>query len=213
MNKFFTYSLLVVALILFGNCSESKLSTNDLITYISDFDNGLRKTETINGISFDLTYRSTDLIIDSQLSSRALSQTVLDTLRQHYGGYYYFVLSLSTHDNQEVLRPNQFSFNQYSELVQRMSFRMHEYVTLVTSADDSIFLSDYLLENTYGLASANTILLVFSKEDITPDATWVQINLNEFGLGTGHLRFRFSLDEIRKCPSIDFSSKISLSSE
>lgn len=210
MNKFFSFSLFVVSFILFGNCSEKELTPGDLATFISDDDNGLRKTEAINGLSLDVTYRPTDLIIDSQFSNRALSQSVLDTLRQHYDGYYYFILSLSTHDNEEVLRPNQFSFNQYSELLQRMSFRMHEYVTLVTSTGDSIPLSDYILENTYGLGSANTMLFVFGKEDISPDATWVQINLNEFGLGTGHIRFRFSLEDISNCPSIDFSSKISL---
>ncbi len=192
----------------FSSCSEKELLAEDLTAYVADIDNGLRKSENTNGLILDITYRPTDLIIDSQFKNRSIAQSVLDTLREHYSGYYYFIFSLSTLDNQEVLRPNQFSFGEYSELLQRMSFRMHEYVSLASSAGDSIPLSDYMLENTYGLGSANTLLFVFSKKELSKDATWIQVNVNEFGLGAGNLRFRFSIENLEQCPSIDFSTRI-----
>lgn len=190
--------------LILASCAPKEVEYNEFVNYIQDEDNGLHKQAEMNGIVTELTYKPTDIWVHLELGESQTTQRRKDSLRRHYNNYHYFTVSLSK-DNKEALHSSASSMMQYSELVQTLSFRMNEYVTLTTSAQDTIPVGDFSLDRTYGLSSATSLLFVFTREK-TESAEWLQFNLNEFGLGTGNQRFRFKNKDLLKAPSIKFNT-------
>jgi len=184
-----------------AGCSPPEyLTAEELSQYISDPDHGLVQHAEANGYVMDVTYKPTDLLVQQEIGDQADEQNI-KAARDKYSKYYYFILSLSK-NNQEALHQSN-NFNQYSELTQTLSFRMNSFVNLTTSASDTISTSDFALDRTYGLSRSTSILFVFKKEKIT-DQSWVQFNLNEFGMGVGNQRFRFATKDLNGAPKIKF---------
>jgi hypothetical protein len=183
-------------------CAPSQLSKDELVEYIRDEENGVKHSATLGKTVVDVQYRPTDLWVAQELNGETPRPSQVDSLRKKYDHYYYFILSLSR-NNKEALHQVDEGFGQYSELVQTLSFRMPEYVTLTTAAQDTIPVGDFMLNRTYGMSSATEVLFVFSREKVT-DQEWVQFNLNEFGLGIGNQRFRFKRSDLEAVPALAF---------
>lgn len=196
--------LFLMAAALTACSSPGHLTPEELTKYIANEDNGLIKKAEINDTKIEVTYRPTDLWVHQELDSEAADTAKVSELRNKYSSYYYFIVSLSR-NNKEALHQAG-DFGTYSELVQTMSFRMAEYVTLTTARQDTIPVGDFMLNRTYGLSPATDLLFVFSKEK-AKDKEWVQFNLNEFGLGIGNQRFRFRTKDIENAPKIYKTAK------
>jgi len=164
-----------------------------------DEEHGLSKKVEVNGYDVQVKYRPTDLLVEQEISNEIQDTSKVSSLRSKYNRYYYFILSLS-HDKQEALDPKS---DQFSELVQTLSFRMNNYVNLTTASQDTIPTADFILNRTYGFSESTELLFVFSKEK-SKGKDWLQFNLNEFGLGIGNQRFRFKIDDLEHAPKIDF---------
>lgn len=184
-------------------CGYRELSQEELVRYIHDETHGIHKSAVVDGTAIDVTYRPTDLWVHQETGGNAVSAVAIDSLRKKYDRYYYFILSLSKNEK-EALTPAE-GLGTYGDLVQTMSFRMAEYVTLTTPSD-SIPVGDFMLNRTYGLSRSTEVLFVFGKEK-TVGAEWVQFNLNEFGLGTGNQRFRFKVKDLERAPKIRFAEQ------
>ncbi|MBT1686913.1 hypothetical protein [Dawidia soli] len=178
------------------------MSKDELIAFVGDEENGVRQSVTIGRTEVNIQYRPTDLWVAQELDGETPRKAQIDSLRKKYDRYYYFILSFSQ-DKKEALHQVQEGFGQYSELVQVLSFHMPEYVTLTTSAQDTIPVGDFMLNRTYGMSSATEVLFVFSREKAT-DQEWVQFNLNEFGMGIGNQRFRFKRSDLENVPALAF---------
>jgi hypothetical protein len=77
---------------------------------------------------------------------------------------------------------------------------------LVTSQADTIPVGDYAFQRTYGMGSSNALLFAFPRaEKARPE--WIQFDLNEFGLGTGSLRFRFRQQDLEAVPPLKFNQE------
>ena len=197
------YSALLLLIILFLSCSGPQyLTPEELNKFILNVDNGLIQTAEINGYTLQVNYKPTDLWMHQEIGDDQVDESKMKSLRSKYDPYYYFVLNLSK-NNKEALQVDG-NFGQYSELVQTLSFRMNSYVNLTTSAQDTIPTADFILNRTYGLSSATSLLFVFSKEKAKANE-WVQFNLNEFGLGIGNQRFRFRTEDLQNVPGINFN--------
>lgn len=170
--------------------------------YVTDPANDLSKTSHTNGYDVTVTFQPTDLLVVREADG-VYNDSSINTLRNKYSQYYYFILSLSK-DHTEVLSPANTGQALYTELVNTMSFGMTKYVQLTTSALDTIPVADFMLNRTYNLSSSTDLLFVFSKEK-TLGKDWIQFNLNEFGLGIGNHRFRFSKKTLDEIPPIDFN--------
>jgi hypothetical protein len=188
---------------LFMGCAISEVdSEQDLINYISNPDHRLtRKTES-NGYQLAVTFKPTDLLVLHETSELEVSDSVLNTLRRRYSGYHYFVLSLSRANGELLLGAQE---GQFGTLMQTLSFGMSEYVTMTTSDNATITVSDFILNKAYGLNGSTDLLFVFDKTQ-SRLSDWVQFNLNEFGLGIGNHRFRFSVNDLESAPKIKFRS-------
>jgi hypothetical protein len=185
------------------SCSAPEVNTaEELNQYIQEADHNLAKRTEINGYTLTVTFKPTDLIVSQELGEAQTSQADLDQLEKKYSNYYYFILSLSK-NNREALQPSE-TGDQYSDLVQTLSFRMNEYASLTTSAQDTIPVGDFMLNRTFGLSASTDLLFVFNKEKAS-GKDWVQFNLNEFGLGLGNQRFRFKIEDIESVPRLKFN--------
>lgn len=194
--------LILGLLALLGSCTPKRLSQSALQQYVADESNGLMKSEQVKGLEVKIAYRPTDLLIAQEVGDRTPSVVELAQLEKRYGEAQYFILSFSR-DNHEVLNPQE--FGQYSELVQTLSFRMGQYVQLVSSRQDTLELSDFAFERTYGMAGSNSLLLAFSTKQLQLDWDWLQVNLSELGLGVGDLRFRFERKDLENVPRLEWS--------
>lgn len=182
-------------------CSSGPMTVAELEAYVKDQENGLTQAVESNGYSIRVTYRPTDLWVKQEIGeARFPDAQELAKLRSKYNAYYYFIVSLSRNDK-EALHQLEGGMEQYSDLVQTLSFRMPQYTTLTTSASDTIPVGDFMLNRTYGLSRSTDLLFVFSREKAGDDA-WVQFNLNEFGLGTGNQRFRFDREKLDQAPEL-----------
>lgn len=202
MKKLFYF--IFIGLTVAGCSPPEYLTSEELTNYIADPDNGLVQHGELNGYSIDVTYKPTDLLVQQEIDDQT-DASKIKVVRNKYSKYYYFILSLSK-NNKEALHQVEGGVDQYSELVQTLSFRMGGYVNLTTSAQDTISTTDFVMNRTYGLSSATNLLFVFNKEK-TIDKDWVQFNLNEFGLGIGNQRFRFKTQDLNNAPGIKFQNQ------
>lgn len=189
------------------NCSGSvpkELSPSEIIEYINDPSNNLIADQDIGPVHLSLTYRPTDLLVHQELGTSEVTKSLLDSTRNKYAKFHYFILSMSR-DGRELLAPTNLG-SAYGELVEVLSFRMSQFVTMTTSNSDTIYVADYTLARSYGIATSTDLLFAFPKEKTT-DTEWVQFNMNEFGLGIGNHRFRFETEDLDGVPSILFRSK------
>jgi hypothetical protein len=188
-------------LVLLLGCKPKTFSSEkELVAYIQDEENGLKKTNEVGEYKVSVTYRPTDLLVKQEVGEKP-TQEAIEKANQKYQNYYYFILSLSK-SGKEALDQSQ-GFGQYSEMVQKLSFRVPEFVNMTTSASDTIPVADFILNRTYGLGSSTDILVVFNKEK-AKGQTWVQVNLNEFGMNLGNSRIRFKTDDLEGCPKLLF---------
>ncbi len=186
-------------IVLLIGCEPKTFSTEkELIAYIQDESNGLKVINDVGDYKVAVIYRPTDLLVKQEVGEKPAKEAI-EKARKKYQNYYYFILSLSK-SGKEALDQSQ-GFGQYSEMVQRLSFRVPEFVNMTTSASDTIPVADFILNRTYGLSSSTDVLVVFNKEKAI-DQKWVQFNLNEFGMGLGNSRMRFKVKDLEGCPKV-----------
>lgn len=187
-----------MALMLVLACTPDYVTSGELTAYLLEEDNGVHKSVEINGVKVEVTHRPTDLWVSQELGDTAADPVRVNELRKKYDPYLYFVVSLSSNGREALHAVGR---AQYGDLVQTMSFRMREYVTMTTNEQDTIPVGDFILNRTYGMSNTTDLLFVFSKEKMN-GSEWVQFNLNEFGLGVGHQRFRFRTEDLAIVPKI-----------
>lgn len=192
-------TLLVIG-VLYGCGSPEYLEEKELSTYISNENHGLSKSVLVNDIQVKVTYRPTDMIVAQELGSLSnTSQDRIDELRKRYQDHYYFIVSLSK-AGKEILSTAQADPASFSELLQIISFRMGEKVNL-TTANDTIAVSDYIYNRTFGMGGTTDILFVFDKSEIK-EQQFFQFNIEEFGLGIKRQVFHFDVDDLEGAPKI-----------
>jgi hypothetical protein len=193
----------LIALFLF-RCTPDELSLPELQSYIKDEEHGVHQVAEMNGTRIDVTYKPTDLWVQHEIEDEAtVTRGQIDTLTGKYKNYYYFIVALSR-NNKEALHQTS-GMDEYSDLLQTMSFRMNDHVTLTTAKQDTIPVADFMLNRTYGMSNATEILFVFSREK-AKDQEWIQFNLNEFGLNVGNQRFRFATKDLDNIPRLKFTT-------
>jgi hypothetical protein len=177
-------------------------SPQALQDYVFDPDNGLSQEANVDQYRVTVTYKPTDLLVSQHIDDENVDAVQIEKLRARYSRSYYFILSLSR-DSREVLQPVDGGSTNFSAMVETLSFRMGEYVALVTSSRDTIPVQDFVLDRTYGMSKSTDLLFVFDKA-AAKDSDWIQFNLDEFGLGLGNHRFRFSKEKLDEVPQLTF---------
>lgn len=197
-----TNSLLLVSVALFLGCSDTPkfLPEAELLKYIQDTDNGLKKEVQAGKVTLSVTYRPDDLLVWQE--AEGSDSTQVRAVQDQFDDYIYFLFSMSAGEKDALygLSQDQATF---SENLQTMSFRMAEYVTLTTSNQDTIPVGDFVYNRTFGLSKSNDFLFVFNSEKLPNEPNgWISFNVKEFGFRTGRRSFRFDMANIRRTPRL-----------
>lgn len=183
-------------------CSHppATLSREELFRYIGNKQNGLVKEQQANGLTVRLSYQPSSLLVLQEMEAydnKRGDSVFTRTLEEKYNKSYYFRLKFSKH-NREAIRQLG-GFDRYSEMLQVLSFRMGSFIYVTTPQKDTLPLSDYYFDQSYGMSDGNTLLLTFDRSRLK-DTEQFDIHLQECGFGTGDLRFSFLRKNLLKAP-------------
>jgi len=185
------------------NSRQRLLGKRDFVKYINDPGHGLVKKTRIADVDVQVSYEPASLLVAQELTAAGHGDTSnLHGLEKKYASNYYFLLRFSK-DNKELIRQLG-SFSRYSDMVEVLSFQMHQFVNLTTAAHDTVGMSDYAFEQTYGMGNANILLLAFPRDKVGK-AGKLDINLAECGFGIGSLKFNFDRDDLDRVPRLDYN--------
>lgn len=204
MNKPYYFIIFITALSLSTACRPEYVKDEKaLAEYVQKESSGLVQRLEDNNFKLSLAYRPTDLIVAQSLDEDHVDSTIT-ALRQHYNRYAYFVMSMS-YAEKEALYGASGNYQAFSDNLQTLAFRLDQFLKLVTSSQDTVYLADFHYPRMYGMGAASEVLLVFEKEKIK-SSDWIQIDLDETGLGHGRQRFKFKTGDLLKVPQIKFEN-------
>lgn len=183
-------------------CSRSPatLSREDLFTYIGNKQNGLLKEQEVNGLTVRISYQPSSLLVLQEMEgydNKREDSIFVKALEEKYNKSYYFRLKFSKNSREAIRHLG--GFDGYSEMLQVLSFRMGSFIYITTPQKDTLLLSDYFFDQSYGKSDGNTLLLTFDRSRLK-DSEQFDIHLLECGFGTGALRFRFLKKDLLKTP-------------
>jgi hypothetical protein len=193
MKKELWFAGLFLTALLLAACRQAIHNKVALSQYLADTRNGLTQVREINRVKAAVTYLPWQAVLSRLRRTRA-DTAVVRTLKSKY----YFVLGLSA-NGKELLR--QLPFNQYSEMVQVMAFRLRGYVSVVTDRGKVVQAQDCSFQQTYGMGRENEVLLIFDRSELK-GANSLDLKINEFGLNIGDLDYRISTKDINQIPTI-----------
>lgn len=197
------YILLFSFVGLFVSCSQRTFdSKEDLVAHITDAENGYTQHKLVNGVDFSITYRPTDLLVSQELTE-GMSEAAADSLRQKYGQYLYFNVSISK-NNQEVLDGMANSRAKFGAMVNQLVFGMGDKVHLYNQKKDTVELLDYIYPREYGMGRATNIMFVYPREEALLEDDFIHFTLEDIGLKTGEVGFKFPAKLLEREVALNF---------
>lgn len=189
MNKLL---IIILLSLFFWSCGPKEFdSEEELWSYIKNPDNGYFQKKSVNGVDFSLLYKPTDLIIAQELRNEDATKEEIDSLRNKYGPYAYFNLSMSR-GNQELLNSVAGDRNQFGKMVNTLAFGMKNKIHLYSREKDTIPIIDYVYPRMYGIGNNTSILLVYSMDEVKK-YTHLNLTTEDLGFGTGDINFSFAI--------------------
>jgi len=203
MGKIQIHTLLVgMVILLFSSCATKSFDTSEaLLKYIQQPDQGYHHTKTVNGVDFSLLYKPTDLLVDQELTQKP-DKSIVDSLRNKYSQYLYFNLSMSK-NNQELLSNVAGNRQQFGAMVNQLAFGMEQKIHVFTPHKDTIPMVDYIYPRMYGMSGATSLLLVYPRKEIS-NQEYVHLTIEDLGFYTGEVKFKIPTTSINSEPKIKF---------
>lgn len=180
------YFLMLLCVTLFS-CRQKIQSRGELLRYLKNKDNGLLKEDRKMNVITSATYVPTQLLSGKGLNIQDTIEIPASRLRKMC-----FIIHFSSR-GKELL--NQLSMDFYSDILQTLSFRMMPLISLKLADNQVISPVDCFLQQTYGLSSANELMVIFNSDRIDLSNEYKLI-ISEFGLGIGELKYKFSRSDI-----------------
>lgn len=199
-NSIILCLLALLGIVMMTSCNKS-LNREKLVEYINDPDNGVFKEKQVRNYNYQLKYRPSSFLINQELSGDTnVSQERLNEIANRYNQYYYFIYSISI-EGQEVLGSHMAANrNKFGEMVNQLAFRMGNNVSIVTPSD-TVYVADYIYPRLYGMGTSTNILFAFERKKIEKSKSF-RFEMEDIGLGSGTLKFKFQTKDIRKTPEL-----------
>lgn len=195
------YLVLLSFILLVGCGSTSFESKEDLWVYLLEDEHGFHQKKEVNTLTYELTYKPTDLLVAQELNEAYTSNEV-ETLREKYGDYLYFNLSISSNGKELLSQsPNRESFG---EMVNQLSFGMADKLNLITEKRDTIPLQDYAYPRLYGMGNSTDLLLVYEYDPKMENQEFIRLTIKDLGFGTGEVAFKIPTKSFKEQPQLKF---------
>lgn len=193
--------LAVVCSLLLYSCNKTFDSEQELITYVLEESNGYVQHKTVNGVDFTLMYRPTDLLVNQELGDENPKKAEIDALRDKYGKYMYFNLSMSKNEK-ELLSVAPKNRNEFGAMVNQLAFGMHEKVHLFNQTKDTLELIDFIYPRMYGMSRSTTIMFVYPRDKEKLQNDILNFIIQDLGLYTGEVKFKIETEKINNEPQL-----------
>jgi hypothetical protein len=177
-------------------------TTEEMIDYIKDEDNGYNYKKTVLGVDYVLQYRPTDLLVEQELEDKADIAQV-DKLREKFRKYLYFNLSMSK-NNQELLNGVARDKERFGQMVNELAFGMEEKVHLYTPEKDTLAMADFIYPRMYGMSNSTSIMIVYPRDSNFMKEDHLNFVIEDLGLDTGDVTFKLNTQALRKEPQLQF---------
>jgi hypothetical protein len=187
-------SAYLIVVLLCAGCSDHRWTDREgLVKYIQDENNGLRKTEEVDGYKITATYRPNDFIARQQMLGTTVEE--FDSLLQLYSPYSYFILDIS----KEGKDLETTFVNEKNDFVQRISYLSSRFSEKITVRIDGEVrsITDFVYERSYGMTGSQ-FLVAF--ENISNDDFDLVIDGRE--LGFGEVSLPFESNRIKSIPKL-----------
>lgn len=171
---------IIIIIISVSSCSSLPETKKELIEYINDEQNGLKKYKESETGQFTLSYRP---------------NTLLPGLSKENQKYWYFILSLSNQGRE--YSQNFLSTEQgYTNAIEQLAFGMEETTYAITNKQDTVYCAASVFPRTYGSLDSDKILLVFENEELKNQKAF------HMRIAAIEQRFDFSVKDIKKVQDI-----------
>lgn len=180
------YNYFLFSILFFISCTSDIMTKRDLLAYVKDEDNNLKKTiKTFNGVNVEVFVLRRELLPTFEKKSQLINDSLA-----------YFMVSFSNRGKEALSQVG--NFDQYAQLINNLSFSAGDYCTLKSERDTLDMVNSYFL-NTYGTSSANNVLMVYKKKNHQSD---YELIVSDPGFGTGPMKFLFREKDIEKLNKI-----------
>lgn len=196
-------SLFLLLIVIVSSCGNKSFDTaEEMVTFISDEENEYCYKKEVNGVTYTLQYRPTDLLVQQELGDNASGKKVKQ-LREKYNKYLYFNLSMSL-NGQELLSNVVRDKAQFGQMVNDLAFNMDQKVHLYTPEKDTLSMTDFVYPRMYGMTNATTILIVYPRDKQLLKEDELNFTIEDLGLNTGEVKFKIHTQPLKKEPQINY---------
>jgi hypothetical protein len=186
--------------IIFKN-GPNVISSDDMLSYTIQPENGLLKTKKINEYTYSVKYKSIPYIIAQESGGKTISRADYKNKISELEGLQYFDLRLQVENtNNEILKYDLGSEEQYDERINYLAFKMQNDIQLIDGKDTLECLL-YHMERAYDIVPYSTILCAFKKiaKPVEGDKIFV-LHDNLFNNGT--IKLTFLNSDIQNAPEL-----------
>lgn len=218
MKRSFLHSTLlsffVFCIVIWTGCSKSYeyeiKSLEELEAFASTDNSVFVKTTEQGDFEFRLEYLPTELLLLSEyryleeLKGRNASESAIkkqeeyiQRYREGYQDNLYFRLRISPTTGEDLIYAKMGQgFGSYSQWLQKLLFGIKEEIELVLPDGETVPLIHYQMDRNYGTSNSRTFMLAFPQQwngREIQDNEYIRLRINEFGLGSGRVQFRYEL--------------------
>lgn len=191
----------MLTLLLISSCGRAEFESSEkLLSYLQDENNGYLYTKKINNVAYTLMYRPADLLVQQELGEE-YEQKSIDSLRKKYGSYMYFNVSMSV-NNQELLTGLAQDKNRFGAMVNQLAFGMGDKVHLFNERKDTLALADYVYPRMYGMSGNTSMMFVYPKDEKVFIGETLTLTIEDLGFSTGEVKFKIPVDKILNEPGL-----------
>jgi hypothetical protein len=185
--------ILALSFMLPFGCKPTRLDEQALMAFVQNEENGLVKKETYGTFTLSAYYKPTDLIVKQQLLKN--TQREIDSLKNAYAQYAYFVLSLEK-DGKDLESSFALNAGTFAEKILYLTSAFPENIRLM-AGNEQYTLEDYLYTRSYG-SGPSQFLLVFKR----PVENSLTLTVKGYDLGFGQVDFAFAQADINNIPPL-----------
>lgn len=197
-------SLFLLLIVIVSSCGNKSFDTaEEMVTFISDEENEYCYKKDVNGVTYTLQYRPTDLLVQQELGDNA-SEKKVKQLREKYNKYLYFNLSMSL-NGQELLSNVVRDKAQFGQMVNDLAFNMDQKVHLYTPEKDTLSMTDFVYPRMYGMTNNTSILIVYPRDKNYLKEEYINFTIEDLGFYTGEVKFKIKTQEIVNEPQLRFN--------
>lgn len=197
LNTTKMFRLAFVILVIAVGCESKSGTEQEILEYLRSPENGAIKTERSGDISISAYYKPGDLVwMHQELPTDDRDK---DAFKEQLKVTDYFVLEISR-DGREIENSFAGDPDHFTRVVNYLAGGIADRIQLVTNRDTFPAVSVTYVRN-FGYSGVTQVLTSFASE-VKEGSGDVRLILNDDTLGAGHVEFEFSLNELKRIPTL-----------